>query len=340
MELLQEMDSRATIVDISVEQQHQIINTTMHILQAYTKVLEHPVPGKDIQDIRGQAHVKRALEIAAAGHHNILLVGPPGTGKALLARTLPSLLPARSLSYPFREPPSSTSRRAFLGDRTVPGELALAHGGVLFLRDLDTFDLSLLTLLAQTMERHVVSSLLQEENVGLPAKFVLVATLKPCPCGFFTMPGGTCVCSPEELTRYRQPLKEIVRTCFAIEIEASLLVPEILSIYPEESSADIRWRVEAARTIQQRRYAEVAHLQVNADLTSVDEIQRYCRIDAVGEQLLETALRQLNLTAQQMLRLQGVARTIADLAGSATISGRHLAEAIQYLSRFVRLPAS
>ena len=340
IELLQEVQSRTSTEAISVNQQQQMTQIMIHILQAYAKVVERPLPGQDIHEIRGQAHVKRALEVSAAGHHNILLVGPSGAGKTLLARTFPSLLPTTSLSYPFREPPASIERETFLGDTTSSGELTLAHGGVLFLKNLDMFDLSLLTSLAQTVETGVVCFPRPVGRVVLPAKFVLVATVKPCPCGFFGVPGGTCVCSTEEIVRYRQPLKEIVRTCFAIEIEVSLLVPEIFSIYPEESSADIRQRVEAARAIQQKRYAGIQPLQVNADLRSVDEIQYYCQIDSVGEQLLRTALQQLNLTPLQMLRLQGVARTIADLAGSPTITGRHLAEAIQYLSRFVRLPAS
>lgn len=337
LELLQEVHNRASIEDIAADQQQYITQMMIRILQAYAKRVEHPFLAQDIQKIRGQAHVKRALEVSAAGQHNILLVGPPGAGKALLARTLPSLLPTTSLPYPFREPPSDIGKNAFLGDPVLPGELTLAHGGVLFLKDLDTFDLSLLTSLVQTVETHALSVSLQEGYALLPAQFILEATIKPCPCGFSNDPARECICSAEEIARYRQPLKEIVRTCFAIEIEVPLLVPEILSIYPEESAGEIRQRVEAARTMQWRRYAEEPHLQVNADLESVDEVQRYCQIDSAGEQLLESALRQLHLTALQMLRLQTVARTIGDLAGSPTITARHLAEAIQYLSRFVRL---
>jgi len=336
LELLQEVQNRTSTEDIDANQQQYIVQMMIHILQANAKKVEHPFLAQDIQQIRGQAHVKRVLEVSAAGQHNILLVGPPGSGKALLARTLPSLLPTASLPHPFREPPSAIERSAFLGDATHPGEPTLAYEGVLFLRDLDTFDLSLLTSLAQTVETHAISVPLQEEYALLPAQFILVATIKPCPCGFSSDPAKECLCSAEEIARYRQPLKEIVRTCFALEVEVPLLVPEILSIYPEERAGEIRQRVEAARAIQHKRYVEEPRLQVNADLGSVDEVQRYCQIDSAGEQLLESALQQLHLTALQMLRLQTVARTIADLAGSPTITARHLAEAIQYLSRFVR----
>ena len=336
LELLQEVQHKTSTEDIVADQQQYITQMMIQILQTYAKRVEHPFIAQDIQKIRGQAHVKRALEVSAAGQHNILLIGPPGAGKALLARTLPSLLPTTSLSYPFREPPSNIGRNAFLGDPVLPGELTLAHGGVLFLRDLYAFDLSLLTSLAQTVEIHATSVPLHEGYALLPAQFLLEATIKPCPCGFSSDPARECICSAEEIARYRQPLKEIVRTCFAIEIEVPLLVPEILSIYPEENAGEIRQRVDGARAMQRRRYAEEPHLQVNADLGSVDEVQQYCQIDSAGEQLLKSALQQLNLTALQILRLQTVARTIADLGSSPTITARHLAEAIQYLSRFVR----
>lgn len=335
IELLQEAQRRTSTEEIPADQQQSIIQMTIHILQACGQTSARSTSGQEMQEIRGQAHVKRALEIAAAGGHNILLVGPPGAGKALLARTLPSLLPMASVPSPFREPDPSIGRNAFVGEPTVPGELTLAHGGALFLKDLDLFDVSLLTSLAQAVETQVVSISLGEEQVVLPAQFILVATMKPCPCGFLGDAVTACRCSVEEIAQYRQRYQEIIRICFAIEIEVPRLGEEILRNYPEESSASIRQRVEAARAIQHRRYADQTHLRVNADLRSADEIQHYCQMDSVGEELLRGTLRQLHLTPLQVLRVQGVARTIADLAGSPIIAARSLAEAIQYLSRFV-----
>lgn len=336
--LLQEVQKRTNTEKLAADQRQHVIEMSLQILQAFASKMVSPSRVQDIQQIHGQAHVKRALEVAAAGRHNILLVGPPGAGKALLARTLPSLLPTVSLPHPLREPPAHIASNAFFGDTTLPGELLLAQGGVLLLKELAAFDLSLLTTFARIVETRTIAVPLQERYALLPTQFILEATIKPCPCGSSSDPAQKCFCSPEEIARYRQPLKEIVRTCFALEVEVSLIVPEILSTFPEESSGEIRQRVEAARAMQERRYTGQSHLQVNADLSTVDEVQRYCQIDAAGEQLLVSALRQLNLSVWQMLSLQAVARTIADLAASPTITARHLAEAIQYLSRFVRQP--
>jgi magnesium chelatase family protein len=336
LELLRKVESRARTEAIAADQQQALMQITLRLLQAYAKTSEHLLPGQDIQEIRGQAHVKRALEIAAAGRHNILLVGPPGAGKALLARTLPSLLPATSQPYPFREPPSNIGQNAFVGTPAGPGELTLAQGGVLFLKDLDTFEQSLLTSLVQAVETHVVSIPFGEECVVLPAQFLFVATIKPCPCGFLGDSVTVCRCSVDEVEKFRLRYQEIIRTCFAIEIEVPRIGEEILRKHAEESSASMRQRVEAVGALQQRRYAGETHLWVNADLRSADQIQHYCQIDAPGKELLKGALRQLHLTPLQVLRVQAVARTIADLAESPIVTARDLAEAIQYLSRFVR----
>lgn len=336
MLLLQEILRRIGTETIPADQQPAFMQMIMSILQAWARPLDCPFPGPDIQDIRGQAHVKRALEIAAAGGHNILLAGPPGAGKIQLARTLPSLLPTTSLLYLLREPLASIGRDAFLGDATTPGEVALAYGGVLLLRNLDTFDLSVLTLLAQAMETRMISIPLQEGWIVLPVSFILAATLKPCPCGFAGDPVRACRCSVEEVVQYRLRIKEVVHACFDIELEVPLIEEESLNSCPTESSAQVRQRVETARAMQQRRYAGTPHLRVNADLRSAEEVQRYCSFDAPGAELLTTALRQLHLSSWQVLRVQGVARTIGDLAGSPIIQAIHLAEAILYLSRFIR----
>jgi magnesium chelatase family protein len=160
--------------------------------------------------------------------------------------------------------------------------------------------------------------------------------MKPCPCGLAGNPARPCRSSAQELAHYKQRIKEVIRSCFALQMDVPLLGEEILSHIPEESSATIRQRVEAAHAIQHRRYAQTTHLRVNADLRSVDEIQRYCQLDDAGEKLLKAALRQLHLTPLHVLRVQAVARTIADLADSPFIAIHHLAEALHYLSRLVR----
>ena len=334
--LLQQVRSLVSTTTIPPEQHQQLIQVISEILQACAQTTPSPLLGRDMQEIRGHSQVKRALEVAAAGGHPILLVGPVGAGKALLARTMPSLLPTTALPSLFREPSSCISWNDLVGDPTVAGTLSLTQGGVLFLKDLDTFDLPFLTSLAQATKTQVVSIPLQEGSVTLPAHFLLVATMKPCPCGWAGDPARTCRCSAEELVSYKQRFKEVLRSCFALQMDVPRLGEEILSHIPEESSATIRQRVEAARAIQHRRYTQTAHRQLNADLRLVDEIQQYCQLDDAGEKLLKAALRQLHLTPLHVLRVQAVARTIADLAGSPLIAVHHLAEALHYLSRLVR----
>src|SRR5713226_6863098 len=283
--LLQQVRSVVSTTAIPPEHRQQLMQVISEILQASAQTTPSSLPAKDMQEIRGHNQVKRALEVAAAGGHPILLVGPAGAGKALLARTLPSLLPTTALSSPYREPSSNISWNDLVGDPTVAGTLSLAQGGVLFLKELDTFDLPLLTSLAQAVETQVVSIPLQEGSVTLSAHFLLIATMKPCPCGLAGDPARSCRCSAEELISYRQRFKEVLRSCFALKMEVRLLGEEILSHIPEESSATIRQRVEAARAIQHRRYAQTTHLRINADLRSVNEIQQYCQLDDAGEKL-------------------------------------------------------
>jgi magnesium chelatase family protein len=335
-EWLREIESRTGIENMTADQQQEIRQALMQMFHAYAQARASSSPGQEMRAIRGQAHIKRALEVAAAGRHNILLVGPAEADKVRLARALPSLLPGRSLIHPLREPPCSSDRRAFIGDPETPGELILTHDGVLFMKDLDTFDPSILSLLAQVMGTRVISIEINKRWVEIPPRFLLVATLKPCPCGGSGDPTGSCHCSTQEITQYRQCLKESVHSCFAIEVEVPLNREVSVSHQTEESSARIRQRVKAARAIQQRRYAGEMHIRTNADLSSAEEIERYCSLDSSGQELLAAAHRQLPLPSLQGLHVQTVARTIADLAGSPTIATRHLAEAIQYLLRFGR----
>jgi len=334
--LLQEVQHRITVETLPAHQQQEMMQRMINILQACAKVIERPLPGQDMDEIRGQWHVKRILEVAAAGGHNVLLMGPSGAGKAQLARTLHSLLPTASTPYPLREPASSIEEKTFVGDVNLPGELTLAHTGVLLLKDLDTFDPALFAYLCCAVETHAIPIPSPEECVVLPAQFLLVATTKPCPCGFLCDPERACLCSKEEITQYRQRIKEVVHTCFALEIEVPLIGKDLLNERPEENSATIRQRVETARAIQRRRYAKTMQLRVNADLRKASEIEHYCQMFAPARDLLKSIQKQLHLTPLQVLRLQTVARTIADLDDEDLIAGKHMAEAILYLSCFTR----
>jgi magnesium chelatase family protein len=334
--LLREVKGRIATETVSASEQKLLTPLLMNLLQTCVPVVERPMPGQDIDEIRGQWHVKRVLEIAAAGRHNVLLMGPNCAGKAQLARTLRSLLPTTTMPCPLREPASTIGEKSFVGEATLPGELTLAHTGVLLLKDLDTFDPAVLTHLCSAVETHVISVPGPEENVMLPAQFLLIATTKPCPCGFLCDPERACLCSKEEIARYRQRIKEVVHTCFALEIEVPIIGDDLLKQRPEENSATVRQRVETARKIQQRRYAKTTHLRVNADLRKSSEIEQYCQMFHPALDLVKSIQKQLHLTALQVQRLPVVARTIADLDNEDTIAGKHMAEAILYLSRFIR----
>ena len=334
--LLQEVRIRTSSEPLSADEQRHIVHTLADMLQTCAKTAARSSPGADMQEIRGQAHVKRAMEVGAAGGHNLLLIGPPGAGKALLARTLPSLLPQTSVPYPFRAPHFSIGAAAFGGEPSMPGELTLAHGGILFLEDLDAFDLSLLPLLRQAFETHTVALHQRGESMLFPANFILVATLKPCPCGYYGDLTRECQCATEAIAQHYQRIRDAVEACFDIQVEVPPVGEDLLSKRAEESSARIRQRVEKAREKQRYRYTQAPSLCVNADLGPISEVQRYCEIELPGEKLLRAALQQLHLTPWQFLRIQRVARTIADLADSAPIAAQHIAEAIQYRSRFVR----
>ena len=331
--LLEEVERRMLAGPISPDEQRHCVQTMSTVLQTVAQAIARPLPGSDMQEIRGNNHVKRALEVAAAGGHHVLLSGPHQAGKAQLARTLPSILPAAAVPYPFRAPDSSSiGRAAFIGDPTAPGELAFAHEGVLFLKNLHRFDLFLLDAVRQAVETHVVAFPKGEEHIRFPANFLLVATTMPCPCGFYGDAVRECRCSVETVGQHQQRMKTIIDTCFDVQVEVPAVREDLLSRCPEESSAQIRGRVEQARTRQRRRYATTP-FQANADLRSVEEIQRYCPLNPQAQVLLRSALQQLHPSPLGLLRMQKVARTIADLAGSEQIMAQHLAEAIQYRSR-------
>ncbi len=310
---------------------------------------------EDFADVRGQQHVKRALEVAAAGAHNVLLIGPPGSGKSLMARRLPSILPHVSLSEaietskihsisgflspehalvatrPFRSPHHSTSDAGLIGGGNIPtpGEVSLAHNGVLFLDELPEFRRSVLEVLRQPLEDGQVTIARAALTLTFPARVMLAAAMNPCPCGFSTDPKRDCVCSALQIQRYNARVSGPLLDRIDIHIEVPPVSYAELAGPPDgETSAVIRARVNWARERQQARFAETA-IPHNAAM-GVREIREHCQLDAAGEKMLEQAMTHFGLSARAHDRIRKVARTIADLEGSEAITAAHLAEAIQY----------
>jgi magnesium chelatase family protein len=306
--------------------------------------------GPDMQDVKGQLHAKRALEIAAAGSHSVLMVGPPGTGKTMLAERLPGILPPmteeealesaalQSLGSqgfdvrnwkrrPYRAPHHTASAVALVGggSQPRPGEISMAMHGVLFLDELPEFDRDVLEVLREPLEsgRIVVSRAAQQAE--FPARFQLVAAMNPCPCGFLGHYTGRCRCTPEQVARYRNRISGPLMDRIDLHIEVPA-VPEsdLASKQGAESSAEIRGRVSAARARQLQRQGKPNHQ------LGVKEVESLCAPDAEGEKLARAALTRLGLSARGYHRVLKVARTIADLAGAGQVLAAHVAEAIQY----------